>query len=59
MAPYSPEVTFTNVRMSQIESSIVQDVLIDPYTGYQTSTPSTLDSNGFNVAYGSAVPAEP
>jgi hypothetical protein len=59
MAPYSPVITFSNLLIAESESGISEWVLIDPYTGLQTSTPSALDTTGFNVAYGPTAPPPP
>lgn len=57
LAPYSPNVTFTNPRYTGNETSIEGIQMIQG--GVAVSTPSTISSNGFTVAYGSSAPSPP
>ncbi len=57
LAPYTPYVTFTGLGATGSETSVSRWVMVQ--AGNQVSTPSTLDSTGFNVAYGSTKPPPP
>jgi hypothetical protein len=57
LAPYSPEVTFGDLRFSGSQTTLSEWIMVQ--SGAQVSTPSSLDSNGFNVAYGDVAPAAP
>jgi hypothetical protein len=57
LAPFSPAVTFSDLRFVGTETTLTELVMLQ--YGVQVSTPSALDSNGFNVAYGGIAPAAP
>ena len=57
LSPYSPQVTFTSLRMSGSEATL--DEVVMDQNGVQVSTPSPLSSAGFAVAYGPIAPAGP
>lgn len=59
IAAYSPHVLFSDMRLSHSAVDAVDRwVIVDPHTSNQTSTPSNVDSTGFNVAYGATeIPA--
>lgn len=60
IATYSPDVLFSNLQVAPSNPGTVERwVLADLHTGEQTSTPSALDSTGFDVAYGAAAPPAP
>ncbi|MHB1526773.1 MAG: G1 family glutamic endopeptidase [Candidatus Dormibacteria bacterium] len=46
---YSPDVTFSNLRMAGPEAALTDEIMVQ--NGVQVSTPSALTSSGFNVAY--------
>jgi len=50
LAPYSPDVEFTDLGVNGTESAL--DEVIMMQNGYIVSDPSALTSAGFNVAYG-------
>lgn len=49
LAPYSPDVTFSDLGMTGNESTLSQIAMVQD--GVQVSTPSALSSTGFDVAY--------
>jgi hypothetical protein len=57
LAPYSPAVTFSDLRLGGTETGLTEFVMTQ--AGIQVSTPSALTGNGFNVAYGSVAPPAP
>jgi Peptidase A4 family/ell wall binding domain 2 (CWB2)/Putative Ig domain len=57
LAPYSPAVTFSDLRLGGTETALTEFVMTQ--AGIQVSTPSALTGNGFNVAYGSVAPPAP
>jgi len=57
LAPYSPEVSFSDLTVIGSETTLTKVLLIQ--NNQQLSTPSAFTSSGFNVAYGSATPAAP
>ncbi|HUY09932.1 MAG TPA: G1 family glutamic endopeptidase [Candidatus Dormibacteraeota bacterium] len=57
LGPYSPDVTFTGLGISGPQSNLTEIIMVQ--NGVQVSTPSPLDSTGFNVAYGDVAPAPP
>jgi len=57
LGDYAPDVTFTNLGTSGPEA-ILYDVAMFQ-SSLQVSTPSILDSTGFNVAYGDLAPPPP
>ncbi len=57
LAPFSPAITFSNLRFMGSDTQQVELFMVQ--AGSQVSTPSSLDSTGFNVAYGSAGPPPP
>jgi hypothetical protein len=56
LADYTPT-TFTNLEISGSETSLDEWIMFQ--NGVQVSTPSTLTSSGFSVAYGSTAPPAP
>ncbi len=57
LAPYSPEVDFSGLGFTGTQTTLTEVVMVQ--AAGQVSTPSALDSNGFNVAYGDVAPAAP
>ncbi len=57
LAPFSPAITFSNLGFTGSDTQ--QEELFMVQAGNQVSTPSALDSTGFNVAYGSVAPPSP
>ena len=57
LAPYSPAVTFTNLRINGENAALYKDVMVQ--NGVIVSDPSPLTANGFAVAYGSSPPQAP
>jgi len=57
LAPYSPAVDFSNLRIAPVNTTVQEWIMVQ--ANHQVSTPSALDSNGFNVAYGDVAPAAP
>jgi hypothetical protein len=57
LAPYSPAVSFSDLRIAPINTTIEDMVMVQ--AAGQVSTPSAFNSNGFNVAYGDVAPAAP
>jgi hypothetical protein len=57
LAPYTPDVDFSNPEIAGPETTLIRIVMVQD--GTQVSTPSALDSNGFNVAYGDVEPGAP
>ena len=57
LAPFSPVVTFGDLGFSGPSTEVQQVFMLQ--SSNQVATPSTLDGNGFNVAYGSTAPAPP
>ena len=54
---YSPDVTFTGLEAAGPQNTLTDWVMVQ--NGVQVSTPSALDSTGFNVAHGDVAPAPP
>lgn len=68
LAQFSPQVDFSSLATSQTSSALNSLSLVQspsetqagcPALSSQTATPSAIDANGFNVAYGSSAPAAP
>ncbi len=57
LAPFSPVVTFTDLGFAGSATKLQKVVMVQ--SGGQVSTPSTLDADGFNVAYGGTAPPPP
>jgi nucleoid-associated protein YgaU len=57
LALYSPVVTFSDLWITGAQTTLTKSIMVQ--NGVQVSTPSALDSNGFNVAYGDVAPAAP
>ncbi len=57
LAPFSPDVTFTDLGFAGSATKLQEVVMVQ--SGTQVSTPSALDPNGFNVAYGADAPQPP
>lgn len=57
LAEYSPDVTFTQLGMTGPETVLEDNIMVQG--GTQVSTPSILDTTGFNVAYGDVAPSPP
>ena len=57
LGAYTPDVTFTGLGITG-PAAVLYDVSM-VQGGVQVSTPSTLDSTGFNVAYGDLAPPPP
>ena len=57
LGDYTPDVTFTSLRLTGTQVSVTRCTMIQ--NGAPVSTPSTLTSNGFTVAYGSVEPSAP
>jgi len=57
LAPYSPPVTFSDLRFVGTETTLTELVMVQ--AGDQVSTPSALTSDAFNVAYGDVAPTAP
>jgi hypothetical protein len=57
LAPYSPDVTFSQLEIAPINTSVTEWVMVQ--NDLQVSTPSALTSTGFNVAYGDIAPPAP
>jgi hypothetical protein len=55
LAPYTPDVTFTNDTYIGNYSQLSRYVMVQD--GAQVSTPSAFSDNGFSVAYGSTAPS--
>jgi hypothetical protein len=55
LAPYSPDVSFTNDEYTGVATGL--DGLVMVQDGVQVSTPSALSGDSFNVAYGSTEPS--
>jgi hypothetical protein len=51
------QTTFSQLSVAGPETSLLRETLSQ--SGVQLSTPSALDSTGFNVAYGSTTPSPP
>ncbi len=54
---YTSNVTFTNLRMNGVETSVTDIVMLQ--SGTPVSTPSALTAAGFSVAHGSNPPPAP
>ncbi len=54
---YTPDVTFTGLGAAGPQNTLTDVVMVQ--NGVQVSTPSALDSTGFNVAYGDVAPSPP
>jgi len=50
LAPYSPDVEFTDLGVNGSESALDEIIMVQ--NGYTVSDPSAMTSVGFNVAYG-------
>jgi hypothetical protein len=59
LAPYSPYINFSDLRISPINTAVEELEMIPNGDSRVVSMPSTLTSDGFNVAYGDAAPAAP
>ncbi len=59
LAPYGPYINFSDLRISPINTAVEELEMLPKGDSVVVSTPSTLTSNGFNVAYGDAAPAPP
>ncbi|MES1247908.1 MAG: G1 family glutamic endopeptidase [Actinomycetota bacterium] len=57
LAAFSPPVTFTGLGITGTVNEIVSVQMVQ--RGVAVATPSTIDANGFTVAYGSAAPPAP
>ncbi len=57
LAPYSPPVTFSGLGFTGPESGLFNIAMLQ--SGSQVSTPSSLNGNSFNVAYGGVAPPPP
>jgi hypothetical protein len=57
LAPYSPDVTFNQLEIAPINTSVTEWVMVQ--SNLQVSTPSALTSSGFEVAYGGIAPPPP
>ena len=57
LAAYSPDVTFTGIRLNGAETTIADIVMVQ--NNAQVSTPSAFTSSGFTVAYGGSAPPPP
>ena len=57
LGDYSPEVTFSALGASGPAATLDEVIMVQ--NGVQVSTPSALDSTGFNVAYGDVAPPPP
>ncbi len=54
---YTPNVTFTSLGITGMATQLTEAIMVQ--SGIVVSTPSSLTSNGFTVAYGGAVPSAP
>jgi hypothetical protein len=59
LAPYGPYINFSDLRISPINTAVEELEMLPKGDSLAVSTPSTLTSDGFNVAYGDAAPAPP
>ncbi len=57
LAQFSPVATFSGLGFTGPSTEVEQVLMLQSST--QVATPSTLDANGFNVAYGGTAPAPP
>ncbi len=57
LAPFSPAVTFSDLGFAGSVTKLEEVVMLQ--SGGQVSTPSPIDANGFNVAYGATAPQPP
>ena len=57
LAEYSPDVTFSGIRINGPETTITDIVMVQ--NNVQVSTPSGFTANGFAVAYGGTAPPPP
>jgi hypothetical protein len=57
LAPYSPDVDFSDLRMTGSNTELAEWILVQD--DVRVSTPSALTAAGFNVAYGGVAPAAP
>jgi Peptidase A4 family/Putative Ig domain len=57
LAPYAPVVTFSDLGFAGSATRLQEVVMVQ--SGNYVSTPSTIDANGFSVAYGPDAPPPP
>jgi hypothetical protein len=57
LAPYSPDVTFSQLTATGTEATLTDVIMVQ--ANEQVSTPSPMSSSGFAVAYGSTAPPAP
>lgn len=57
LGPYTPDVSFTNLSLTGAQNSLTEVIMVQ--NGNQVSTPSSLNANGFSIAYGAVAPAPP
>ncbi len=57
LASYTPDVTFSSLRLTGAQNVLYEDIM--DQGGALVSTPSSLTSSGFTVAYGDVAPPPP
>jgi hypothetical protein len=57
LAAFDPVVDFSDLSASPASTTVSEVIMVQ--AAGQVSTPSSLDANGFNVAYGDVAPAAP